>query len=251
MKLLEYILIALTDPQMDRVLHMVESSLSALREVLQTTLAVLTPLAIAWVGYQVKILMARQAENNKDRKEGQTEIKEGLKENTVLTKEVVSKFSPTGEFRSLLSGAAKGSSEDPVYHKVKLPGPTYEVFPLTESGGQCEWKSEPCHRGRKVRFKCVGPCRMGLHFHHQSAEFLFMVDGDLILESGDQVIHLRKGDSHQTPADMVHSAVVNESGEILCTWIDLESDELEIGIWPGPPSGEVTITNVTTVTTAS
>ena len=175
--------------------------------------------------------------------------KEMLASSAADVREVLSHLVKVGDFRTMLPTATKASSAEPVYHLIALPGSEYEVFPLTESGGQCEWRSEPCPKGRKVRFRCAGPCRMGLHFHRLTAEFLFMVDGELLLETAEHVVHLKKGDSYQTPADMVHSASVRESGEVLCTWTELESDELEIGIWPGPATAGTTTTTTTVTTT--
>ena len=275
-RLIALLVIALTDPQMDHILNMVDSAMHATGEAAKALWVILGPALIGYVAWrQQKNKQAAAEDNELTRAKGAerqdvivaevAKNREGILSVTNMVADGVAKveagnavadevkahlttITKLADFATLIPTATKPmKGAEPVFHLLKLPSEDYEPFPLSE-GSPAEWKSEPCHQGRQVRFRVLGPATMGFHFHRQTAEFLFMVDGDLILETTEEVVHLKKGDSYQTPADMVHSAVIRESGEVICHWSGLDADEIEIGIWPSPvPTG--TTTTTTTVTT--
>ena len=205
---------ALTDPQFDRIIDLIQAGMSHI------------PAILGLIG--TAFLIVKQMLNNRRTVERDAVAKS----QGDLLLEHLAHMVKLPEFRVAAKHSQKLPGESPVYHMLKLPGAEYEPFPLAEGPALAEWKIEPCARGRKVRFRADGPCSMGFHWHHQTAEVLFMVEGDLVLETTDEVIHLAKGDFYRTPADMVHSAKIYQSGEVLCHWTELESDELEVGVWP-------------------
>jgi quercetin dioxygenase-like cupin family protein len=132
--------------------------------------------------------------------------------------------------REATNFALNGSTANPEFYEIRLPGEEYETFGWT-TGSLVEWKSEPCPQGRQVRFLVHGPASMGFHFH-KVTEVIFTMRGKLNYETTNKVVELFPGQSFVAQIDAIHSASFEEAGEAVCHWPEQDSDILLIGIFP-------------------
>jgi len=165
------------------------------------------------------------------------EIKEGIKENTVITEkaaaaaeEVKNKLDSIPQQRIATALAHKVGDSKPEFYEIRLPGVDYEPFGWS-TGAVVEWKSEWCEHGRRVRFLVHGPASLGFHFH-KVVEIIFTMRGTLTYETTDTVVTINPGESYRAEVDAIHSATFEEAGEAICYWPDQDTDNLLIGIYP-------------------
>jgi len=169
------------------------------------------------------LILYFQNKNNKAREKD-------LKVNTDMTRENSEKLSELAQLKDMTTLAKRLGSTEPVFYTVDLPPDHFVPFGLSE-GAKVYWKSEPCDKGRKVRFLVHGKCCMGFHFH-KVTEIIFNVRGTLYFDTAQGPITLNPGDSYEAAPETVHSARFEEPGEATCHWPDQDGDKLEIGIWP-------------------
>lgn len=133
------------------------------------------------------------------------------------------------ELREALTAAIETYKDKAQTFKLDLPGLDYERFPLSK--GDCVvWKSEPVSQGRMVRFKALGPCAIGLHYH-DTAEVITAAVGILFYTVGGATRALLPGETFTAQPHEIHSAEFRGYGEALAHWTDLETDKLEISFF--------------------
>ena len=220
--MLHHLFYALTESQVDKILDMVSSALTALEKGLETLWIALAPIGLGYLTW-------RQHVNRKKSEEESKATKKSLEENTEITSKSHETLDKMAKLRGMVTSAVKPKDGEAIQFVIELPGYAYEKFTLSE-GAPVLWKSEPCETGKQVRFAIAGSAHMGFHAHDVT-ENLRVVTGILEICTDEGCFHIGPNQDFSSPPDQIHSVGFCGYGEAIAHWPEQETNELVIRIY--------------------
>ena len=218
----DFILLVLTESQMDKVLTIIDGAFHAVKEGIQAVWIALAPFGIGWLTW-------RQYKINQEREKNAKITHAKIEENTEITVAAKESIDNMAKLRGMVTNSVKPSEGKMVEFALELPGYAYEKFNLAE-GAPVLWKSEKCEKGRMCRFAVAGESRMGFHAHDVT-EILKVITGVLEIGTNEGTFHIGPGQEFTSPIDQVHSVGFCGFGEVEAHWPEQETNELNIRIY--------------------